>query len=84
LLWFNGSLLKNYHIDMLDFSVFSHYMLDDGEWHRKAGWRTTVDGFCMHSGKVYDLSVVDHEILRSSAVMAREQHLLLARQPWYN
>jgi len=59
-------------------------MYDDGTWHRKPGWRSMMDGFCMIKGEVHGVSMADQPILKRSIEIAQEMDAKLKTQSWYS
>ncbi|KAG9247960.1 mannosyltransferase putative-domain-containing protein [Calycina marina] len=68
LLWFNGSLLKNKHMDKKTFEVPTHWMAD-GKWQKGA---RKVDLSCMVGGNVNVLTGGENAILAKTIEAAKD------------
>lgn len=67
LLWYNGSLLKNKHVNPTEFDVPTHWM-KDGVWEKGAA---KADMSCMKDTDVLDLTTQEMDIVRKSGEAAR-------------
>jgi len=68
LFWFNGSLLKNKHVDKTKYELPTHWMID-GQWQKGA---TKVDMSCMNEGKATPLTEEERNILAKTIEVAKE------------
>lgn len=67
LLWYNGSLLKNKKMNLTEFSVPTHWMID-GSWE-KGVLRTDMS--CMKEAEVRPVEEQEHAILEASVEAAK-------------
>ena len=68
LLWYNGSLLKNKAVDLEEFDVPTHYMVD-GVWE-KGGSKPEIS--CMRDAEVKDVTAEEREVLAKSVEAAKK------------
>jgi len=68
LFWFNGSLLKNKHVDKTKFELPTHWKID-AEWQKGA---TKIDMSCMTGGKATPLTDEERNILSKTIEVAKE------------